>query len=125
MNRRWRAWRCHRGHHRWQNTHPAIWGGAYVTCRDCGRRDVHGIDTYGPAASQWKASGRIPPRAWPALAWDAADWAAWADAETTTDDPHDDDGNRLTPEWHPLPWDLWINRPMNGDGDLSQPRGST
>lgn len=93
MNRRWRAWRCHRGHHRWQNTHPAIWGGAYVTCRDCGRRD--------------------------------ADWAAWADAETTTADPHDDDGNRLTPDWHPLPWDLWINGPMNGEGDLSQPRGST
>lgn len=82
LRRRWRAWRCARDRHRHIEVYPAIWNGAYVQCRDCGRRDVRGGDRYGPAAVSWIVFGWVPPPSWPALIWGAAEWKRWKGGET-------------------------------------------
>ena len=77
VSNRWQAWRCSRGHHAYEERHPAIWNGAYVQCARCGRRDVLGGDAYGPAAGAWKAWGTPPPAKLKALFWGADDWSRW------------------------------------------------
>lgn len=37
-------------------------------------------------------------------AWEDARAGAVESIKAHLTDPHDDDGNRLTPDWHPLPW---------------------
>lgn len=77
LRKRWKGWLCSWERHDWTRVHAPIWGGGYMRCENCGRRDVFGSDQYGPTAMAWKAWGIEPPASLPGILFTADDWSEW------------------------------------------------
>lgn len=72
----WRNWKCDHDRHEWERIHPPIWTGGYMQCTNCGRRDVHGPEQYGPAATPWIAHAYPPPGQLAGICWGKTEWDA-------------------------------------------------